>query len=534
MQISSENLKYAWKPLLVTSALAFLYATVISKLVTDWWSDDNYSHGLIVPFVIAYILWVNYEDLRHTARRPQLRLGIAVILFALVMLLVGTLGAELFTQRVSLVAMIAGLIIYFFGLRILRELIVPFALLVLSIPIPQIIFNKITFPMQLLASRVAEWTIGLFNIASVRRGNVLQIIPLGEVQPVALEVVEACSGIRSLMTLVTLGLILGYLTSERRNKISEGWSRFLANVDLWRTLILMMSAVPIALLTNSGRVTATAIATYYFGEGASKGFWHDSAGAIVFICGLGLLLGLNVLLRRIMPGRTEEIRGGSSYEKIWSGEYVTTPQTVALFILLLTGGVFINWFVHRGELQPQRVPLIQLPTTVGQWQARGADYRFDAATEEVLNADDYLVRTYSSNYIWINLYVGYYASQRSGSTYHSPLNCLPGSGWEITGSGYTTITTESGLSFVANRYIVKNGNESHLLIYWYQGRGRFTASEYKDKVYTSVDSLTQRRSDGALVRFMTRMDLDEAGSEAALRDFISQMTEKLPMSIPNL
>src|SRR5829696_10296167 len=98
MKISSENSKFAWKPLLVASALAFLYATVVTKLVRDWWSDDNYSHGLIVPLVIAYIVWVNYEDLRRTARRPEVRLGIGIILFALVMLLGGTLGAELFTQ----------------------------------------------------------------------------------------------------------------------------------------------------------------------------------------------------------------------------------------------------------------------------------------------------------------------------------------------------------------------------------------------------------------------------------------------------
>ncbi|MEP6703198.1 MAG: exosortase C-terminal domain/associated protein EpsI [Acidobacteriota bacterium] len=534
MKISSGNLKSEWKPLLVASAFTFLYATVVAKLVGDWWSDDNYSHGLIVPYVIAYIIWESYRDLLHNRRNPEVRLGSAVVLISLGVLLGGTLGAELFTQRVSLVGMIAGIVIYFFGSRILRGLIVPFILLLLSIPIPQIIFNKITFPMQLLASRISEWAIGLFNIASVRRGNVIEILPLGGAPVVALEVVQACSGIRSLMALVTIALILGYFTREHRKKVGDGSLHFWGNVDFWRTIILMISAIPIALLTNAARVALTAIATYYFGKQASEGFWHESAGAIVFLCGLGLLFGFNILLRRILPVRPEVVSHGEiKNEEISHGGHITTPQTVALFILLLAGGVFINWFVHRGEVQLERKPFKELPAVIGQWNSAGSDQRFDVETEKVLKADDYLLRTYFANSIWINFYAGYYGSQRSGSTYHSPLNCLPGSGWEIKDSGYITVSTVSGRSFVANRYVVEHRNERYLMIYWYQGRGRVTANEYKDKLYTTIDSLTQRRSDGSLVRFMTRMGSDENKSETALFDFISKMSDELSMSIPD-
>ena len=293
----ANNLKNIWKPALVGLVLAFLYAGVLLKLGRDWWTDENYSHGLLVPFVIAFIVWLEFEDFSEIKKTPRFLLGAGAIAAALLLLLGGVLGAELFTQRISLVLMLGGVIVYFFGTRILRFLVVPFLLLLLSIPVPQIIFNKIAFPLQIYASQIAVWGIRLFEIPTVRKGNVFEILPRGATQTIALEVVEACSGIRSLMTLMTLALILAYFTRARREFAGGGWLDFLKNADAWRAAILMLAAIPIAVLTNAARVTATGVLTFYYGRQATEGTLHDALGWLVYIVALALLISLNFALQ---------------------------------------------------------------------------------------------------------------------------------------------------------------------------------------------------------------------------------------------
>lgn len=296
MKISELNFNDLWRPALVIIAVAFLYATVLGKLVEHWWVDENYSHGLLVPFIIAYIIWVNFDSLKKAASDPSVLIGGGFIAAAFVMLLGGTLGAEFFVQRISLVLMLAGIIIYFFGIRIIQFLSIPFILLLFAIPIPQIIFNRIAFPLQIYASQIAVWGIRLFPVPTVRKGNVIEILPRGATQTIALEVVEACSGIRSLMTLMTLALILAYFTRRNTSETPESGFGFLNNIDFWRGVILVFSAVPIAIITNAGRVTATGVLTYFYGTKATEGFTHDAAGWLVYLVALVMLISLNVLL----------------------------------------------------------------------------------------------------------------------------------------------------------------------------------------------------------------------------------------------
>ena len=283
----------------LAAAIVFLYATILAKLGADWWTDDNYSHGLLVPFIVGFIVWKEWDRLKRFAEGPSLMLGGAMITFALVFLFAGTLGAELFTQRISLVMMLAGLVVYLLGLRVLNLLAVPFVLLLLAVPIPQIVFNRIAFPLQIWASQMAVWGIRLFEIPTIRKGNVIDILPRGATQTMSLEVVEACSGIRSLMTLVTLALILGYFTRR------DDGGRFanMSGRDLTRAAILMAVAVPIAVITNAGRVTATGILTYYYGRQATEGTWHDASGWIVYVIALALLLGANYILLKLLNCR---------------------------------------------------------------------------------------------------------------------------------------------------------------------------------------------------------------------------------------
>ena len=526
----------AWIPISIGAALLFLYSSVFVNLVRQWWNDDNYSHGLLIPFVIALILWQERGILRRQIGEPNIAFGGVIILFGLVILAGGTLGAELFSQRVSLVILLAGTVVYVWGVRILRLLSVPFLLLLLAIPVPQIILNKISFPLQLLATRIADAGINVFGISSTRKGNVIELVPFGGTTPVGIEVVEACSGIRSLVTLITLAVVLAYFTRSSNTRSGGFGTSIFRDRDFWRGALLIAVAIPIALITNAGRVLLTGLATYRFGAGVSDSWWHDAFGWSTFLTALILLLGANVFIGRylthLLPEPVEKI---DSKEFPYRRASLSPMRGLYLLLILLGGGVLINWFHIRTETPVVRRPLAELPLTLGAAFRPYNDTRFSPATEEVLRASDYIMRDYILPPRRFNLYVGYYDSQRTGATYHSPQHCLPGSGWEMSDGRSVEITGPAGGQIYANRYLVRQGNKRYVMLYWYQGRGRTNASEYWDKLYTIVDSISRGRSDGAMVRVMTPIYTGESDEEAfaAVKRFSGTIADSLTEYVPD-
>src|SRR5215813_5917073 len=233
--MSVTALKYYWRAVAVSAAIAFAYATVLRRLGLDWWRDENYSHGLLIPFVIGYILWSNRSRFSREQLRPRVFLGGLTVVFALFALWAGTAGAELYTQRLSFVLILAGVVLYFWGLKLLRLVLVPLLLLFLAIPIPVIAFNKIAFPLQLFASQCAVWSMRWFSIPVLRQGNVIELLPRGAASTRKLEVVEACSGIRSLMTLLTLAVVCAYLFYPRGNSESQlSFRQRMRSPGVWR------------------------------------------------------------------------------------------------------------------------------------------------------------------------------------------------------------------------------------------------------------------------------------------------------------
>ncbi len=205
-----------------------------------------------------------------------------------------------------------------------------------------------------------------------------------------------------------------------------------------------------------------------------------------------------------------------------------------LLAVILVAGILVNAWAYLGEAQVERKQLKDFPSQIGGWQQTGSDQVLDNETLKVLRASDYLLRNYrSANGRVANFYVGYYATQRDGATYHSPLNCLPGSGWIMSDPAHITITLPDGRAFTANRYLIQNGDQKDLLIYWYQGRGRAVASEYWGKVYTVLDSVRLRRSDGAMVRVTIPVDRSEETSLQMATDLAASATLVLPEFVPN-
>jgi len=292
-----------WRALAIAFAILFTYAAVLVKLSRDWWVDENYSHGLLVPFIIGYILWLQRDKFAAEPARPLVLLGGLAVALSLFALWTGVAGAELYTQRMSLVLLIAGTVVYFAGLGFLRLILVPLGLLILAIPIPAIIFNKIAFPLQLFASRCAVWSMSMLGITVLRQGNVIELKPLNSFDTKKLEIVEACSGIRSLMTLMTLAVVFAYFTHPRSKDSggSRGKFGWLRSFGFWRSTIIVLSAVPIAIFTNATRVSGTGILSHYYGTGVADGFFHSFSGWAIYIVAFMLLFLVGWVVDRFRP-----------------------------------------------------------------------------------------------------------------------------------------------------------------------------------------------------------------------------------------
>jgi exosortase len=262
-----------------------LYASVFRGLVLQWWRDPDYSHGFFVPLFSAFALWRERRSWMAAEIKPS-NFGLVVMIAAVFLLILGSLGAELFTTRFSVIILLAGMILFWAGSKVLRAVAFPIIFLIFMIPIPAIIYNQITFPLQLLASRVAAFWLELVNLPVLRDGNVLVF------SNYSLEVVEACSGIRSLVTLISLAVIYGYLVEPRR----------------WAQWILAISMVPIAILSNAFRVMGAGAIAHRFGAEAAEGFLHTFSGWVIFLTALLALLGCHWILRHIGRGHTEAAR----------------------------------------------------------------------------------------------------------------------------------------------------------------------------------------------------------------------------------
>ena len=263
----------AWQGVALLPLMAWLYAGVIPHLVSDWWNDPNFSHGFLVPVFSIFLVWQDRKRLSELPVRPAW-LGLGLLAGAMMILVVGTLGAELFLSRSSLIFLIAGLIVYFLGWKFFHALLFPVGFLFLMVPIPAILFNQITIPLQFLASGMASGLVAELGVPVLRQGNVIQLPSM------TLEVAEACSGIRSLMSLTTVAVIYAYFLESK----------------FWPRALLSLSAVPIAVIANGLRVTGTALLAYYWNQEAAEGFFHNFSGWLIFVLSLLMLFSLQGLM----------------------------------------------------------------------------------------------------------------------------------------------------------------------------------------------------------------------------------------------
>lgn len=249
----------------------------------QWWSDPNYSHGFIIPIFCGWIVWKERKYLAEESEQPNW-LGLILILAALGVLVLGVLGAELFLSRTSLILLLAGLVIHFRGLSYFRRILFPWALLLLAVPLPAIVFNRIALPLQFLASWLASGLLALLGVPVLREGNVINLPSL------SLDVVEACSGLRSLVSLITLAILYGYFF-ERRT---------------WMRVLLAIFAIPIAVAANGVRIMGSGLLGEYWDPQKAEGFFHLFSGWLIFVLSMALLVTFHSLVALVVRLRERD------------------------------------------------------------------------------------------------------------------------------------------------------------------------------------------------------------------------------------
>ena len=493
----------AW--ILAAVALAAGYVTFRTgvDLSAGWiWTRPEYSQGLIIPFIAAFLIWQQRDWLEKTPF-PGAWSGVAVLLVGVALNVVGHLGGLVLQQYAVLVAL-GGLVLSMTGVRVFRRLWVALFILLFMIPLPEFLYQNLSTQLQLLSSRAGVWVIRQFGISVLLEGNV---IDLGRMQ---LQVAEACDGLRYLFPLMTLGFIAAY---------------FFKTV-FWKRLIVFLSSIPITIGMNSLRIGLIGVAVEYWGPGMARGVLHQFEGWVVFMVSGAVMLLEIVLLARTGRDRRpwRQVFGVELPPRVPRDAKIVwrrLPRSfLAALLVLLATAALTRFLPERREAVPARRQFMDFPMQLagraGVRLAIGHEYL------EVLQLDDYVLANFESAGAGdapVNLYVAWYDTQRAGRSTHSPGGCLPAGGWAV--EQFTQLDLPGvlldGHSVRVNRALTRRGNERQLVYYFFKQRQRVLTGEQVVKWYLFWDGVTQNRTDGALVRFVTPLVEGQAEAKADQR-----------------
>lgn len=509
---------YLSKPFVLILVLAGLLLTTywdgLAYMANAWFDSPEYSHGVMIPFIAAFLAWQKWAILRKVEPRSSWQ-GFALVVFGLLLYIIGQLSALYVLVHYSFVIVLCGLVLTYWGWTGLKFWGMPLVFLVLMIPLPNFFYNGLSSQLQLLSSELGVSFIRACGLTVFLEGNV---IDLGSMK---LQVVEACNGLRYLFPLMAAGFILAYF-------FKAPW---------WQRLIVFISSIPITLLMNSLRIGLIGVTVEYFGVAAAEGFVHDFEGWLMFMVSFAVMLAEAALLARLSGKRL-----GQSLALQWpapvTGQAVPFRMThplLASSLLIAVVGVAYLLIPARAEVQPERKSFTEFPLEISGWEGR--QDHLDAIYIDALKFDDYLLNNYTHpQFGTVNAYVAYYASQRAGQSAHSPRSCIPGGGWIIDSIEQRILPMqEPGKSLEVNRVLVRKGNERQLVYYWFQQRGRVITNEYAVKSYLLWDAITRNRTDGALLRLTTRIapGKDVAVADEQLTRFAANMLPQLPLFVPD-
>jgi exosortase D (VPLPA-CTERM-specific) len=489
------------------------FSGALAELVQRWNSQEEYSHGFLIPVVTAWLLWTRRDALRASIGQPSW-IGPTLILLAIAVHVTGELSAIFILSQIGFIIALMGIVLGVGGYPLLKVAFMPIAFLLFAIPLPYFIDAELTLRLQLVSSELGVFFIRLFGIPVYLDGNV---IDMGNYK---LQVVEACSGLRYLYPLLSLSFLAAYLF----------------HAPLWQRVLVFLSGIPIAIGMNGFRIGLVGILVNHWGIAMAEGALHLFEGWVIFLA-CAALLAAEVSLLALMSGRrfSEAFyvpKVGVNSSRQPGTKLVGKSPLAACLVLLCVGGIAAFFVSGRVEITPERTRFVEFPIHIGQWQ--GHPSLFDPETESALKFDDYILSDYSSpDGKVVNLYVAYYASQRGGESPHSPVVCIPGGGWAITDLQQMNYGNR-GEALPLNRVIIEKGNTKNLVYYWFDERGRKIANEYWAKFYLLTDAIMKNRTDGALVRLTTQISPGESEHDADQRlqtfmqDAVPTLTDFLP------
>lgn len=496
----------------VVALLGLLYRDSLSYLFQEWIENEDYSHGIFVPFISLALIWWRRRDILAAGLAPTWW-GIIPVTLGLGLFVVGELATLYFLQHLSFWLVLVGLVLSIVGLPSARRMVFPLGYLLAMIPPPHMLQQSLSSSLQLISSALGVGCLQLIGVTAYREGNV---IDLG---PIQLQVVEACSGLRYLFPLMALTLLFAYLFQDR----------------VWKRVVLVASAIPLAVLLNGLRIGMIGVLVEYFGNGAAEGFMHAFEGWFLFVLSLALL-GLELwLLGKIGSSKSATANllatGQTSTVSVpfRSLPAVSGPVMACVALLVVTTVVSFQ-VAGREEALPTRQSFLEFPMHLAEWH--GEPMAMERQYVDVLRFDDYLLANYEGPGGPINVYAAYYRSQKSGQATHSPKTCIPGGGWEIASLDEVLVPAGQGSEsgFRANRVVIQKGEQKQVVLYWFKQRNRLVTSEYLVKFFLLWDGVTMRRSDGALIRLVAAVQPGE--TEGAADKRVMQMAAAVHPLMP--
>ncbi|MBT8363804.1 MAG: VPLPA-CTERM-specific exosortase XrtD [Deltaproteobacteria bacterium] len=542
--MSANNIKkniQLWPTVFVAISVACLvtsYWTGLQKMNIRWSTGDNNYCYLVVPLFL-YLLW----DLRNKgAQSSKLKaessqvefskdsegsaklsniagfkfeefswnlLGLVPIFFSIGLILVGELGSVETLLYIGVWGCIAGLALLLYGWRI-RYLIFPLIILAFIAPLPPFVNRMLTFQLKLAASTLATLMLRVSGVTVFQDGN---IIDLGITQ---LQVVDACSGLRYLIPLLLLALLVGYFFSK----------------GLWRKVVLLFFVIPISVLLNSFRIWVTGILTINGHGKLAENLFHDFTGWLIFMIAGAILFGVTLILKRIGIYKGSKHIGDPGGMPV-KGMTKPIVLTAIVCLMFVTSGYALKQIPSADNLPP-RTAFKSFPMKIGQWQGKRSYIQPEILDE--LWSDDYVQATYfhSNKRNAIHVLIPFYEWQGTRHTAHAPQSCLLGGGWALTQSKERSLTVTPGKDISIMTMTLEKGNSKILGSYFFYQRGRVITNPWMNKAYLMWDAVTQRRTDGALVRaeIMVAPGQSVEKTYPILEDFLVRLWEILPEYVP--
>ena len=532
------------------------FAHVLGDLYNIWNLKPEYSHGVIIPVLSAFLIWRQREELRSLPFTGSWS-GLWLIALGLVLRFIGASTTMHTFEHYAFLLVLYGVVLSLTGPVIFRRLWVPLLMLVFAVPLPSFFNNSLSLHLQLLSSELGVWVIRTAGISVLLEGN---IIDLGNYQ---LEVAEACSGLRYLLPLMTLSFIVAYLFRG----------------PMWKRTIIFLSSIPITVIMNSLRIGFIGITVEHWGSGMAEGALHDFEGWLVFMFSTAAVVLTAFGLSRVgrsrvawshafafgqpapkrataaaVSGPAPSLRAADQPAATVTAPAATVTPTAPAATLATatpmapaapirpTGQVVPRPFIVAATLAlagaaidaatppptltyPSRLSFAEFPTQVDSWVGRRdalQGFYLDA-----LHLDDYVLADFTAaDGMPVNFYSAYYQSQDNTRAIHSPHDCIPGGGWEIVKFERRMLpATPTTPEFPVNRAVVQLGNHRQIVYYWFDERGRKITNEYVARWYLFWDALTRHRTDGALVRFVG--SVGPGGDESAVDAHIVQLATRI-------